>query len=95
MRFYNNLTDKILVARLYASTDQLFHIIAANGTYFGGNASPETTNTHWLGDLTHIWSQAHIHDVYFTGEAIAMRLENRSSDPGSPETGQIWFRDNL
>jgi len=28
-------------------------------------------------------------------QAIAFRIENRTSDPGSPATGQIWLRTDL
>jgi hypothetical protein len=28
-------------------------------------------------------------------QAVALRIENRTSDPGSPATGQIWLRTDL
>lgn len=34
--------------------------------------------------------------VQFAGyEAVGLALENRTSDPGSPSTGQIWLRTDL
>lgn len=34
--------------------------------------------------------------VEFNGQqALTLRIENRTSDPGSPATGQIWLRTDL
>jgi len=34
-------------------------------------------------------------NVQFTGQAISLRIENRTSDPDSPAEGQIWIRTDL
>jgi len=51
---------------------------------------PSTDNTYDLGTSTYRWK-----DLFLAGQAIGLRLENRTSDPSSPAEGQIWIRTDL
>jgi hypothetical protein len=56
-----------------------------------------TAHTHVAGDLPSLDGiTAPVASVNFNGQqAVSFRIENRTSDPGSPAVGQIWLRTDL
>jgi hypothetical protein len=56
-----------------------------------------SVHTHVAGDLPSLDGiTAPVASVNFNGQqATSFRIENRTSDPGSPAVGQIWLRTDL
>ena len=70
------------------------------GDYFNGYVDLFMTINHALitrmvADAFVPGSFAVVGNLYLTGQAIGMRIENRTSDPASPAEGQIWIRTDL
>lgn len=61
-----------------------------------GDITVSSSGTVWTIDLTLDQILAAVASVDFNGqEAINFRVENRTSDPGSPAVGQVWLRTDL
>jgi hypothetical protein len=61
-----------------------------------GDITVSGGGTVWNLDLTLDAIDAPVASVNFADQqALSFRLENRTSDPGTPTTGQIWLRTDL
>lgn len=61
-----------------------------------GDITVSGVGTVWTLDLTLNAILAPVASVDFNGQqATNFRIENRTSDPGSPAVGQIWLRTDL
>jgi hypothetical protein len=72
------------------SARKLFDWDVNRNLTFYGSLKPVSDNVYDLGSSSYRWR-----DLYLAGQAIGMRLENRTSDPASPAEGQIWIRTDL
>ena len=68
--------------------------------------SPDVTNSRYLGTDGLTWlsgyvgtwtvkTQLNVVDIVMSGQAKTLRIENRTTDPGTPSVGQMWLRTDL
>jgi len=80
--------------------------IGVIGDQFFNLCSPDVTNTRYLGSDGRTWlsgcvgtwtikTQLNVVDIVMSGQAKTFRIENRTSDPGTPSVGQMWLRTDL
>jgi hypothetical protein len=61
-----------------------------------GDITVSSSGTVWTLDLTLDAIPVAVASVNFNDQqATSFRVENRTSDPGTPTTGQIWLRTDL
>ena len=105
-RLYSNADGVLQVqnasgqlATLDASNIFADHFFAASGgpIYVGATVLPYTNNTFDLGSPTSAFANiyaasGYIGNLYATNRLV---IPNRTSDPASPSTGEIWLRTDL
>ena len=69
---------------------------ASGGPLDGDKGDITVSGGVWILDLTLDDINTPVAAVDFDGnQALAFCIENRTSDPGSPATGQVWLRTDL